>query len=164
MGQYDKVKWRGGYLLTRRQRQALIAAEKAIQERYKNFEFIMIQGSWRPRTEYSGTSHCGAGVVDLGYAGMSWNTRSDQDKYRFVLRKLREVGKQAAFGRGPWNKQIDGTGVMPLHFHTCDIDTTGSYASWQVGEYKKGNNGLYAGVKDKFRYHPKPIHKWRYKP
>jgi hypothetical protein len=164
MGQYDKVKWRGA-TISRRQRQAFIATEKAIRKetKYKNFEFIVLQGSWRPRTAYSGTSHTGAGVADLSYAGMSYNTRAEKEKYRTVLRFLRKVGRQGAFGRGYWDKQIDGTGVMPYHYHVCDLDTTGSMAAWQVSQYRLGFNGLYSGVKDKFSYRPDVIRKWAFR-
>jgi hypothetical protein len=164
MGQYDKVKWRGAYM-TRRQRQALIAAEKAIAEKYRGFKFIVLQGSWRPITSYSGTSHTGAAVVDLGYAGMGYSTRAQQTKYRFVLRKLREVGRQATFGRGPWNVQADGTGYMPLHYHTIDLDTHGAASSavWQAQQYRYGYDGLHSGTKDRFPFRPDPIRKWRFK-
>jgi len=164
MGEFDRVTWRGARM-TRRQRQALIFAENQIQkDHYKNFAFIVYQGSWRPQTSYSGTSHVGAGVVDLGYAGMAYGTRAEQEKYRTVLRYLRREGRQAAFGRGPWDIQADGTGTMPLHYHVCDIETKGlaSSAVWQVGQYKAGYNGLRSGVKDKFGYRPDPIRKWKF--
>jgi len=166
MGAYEKVKWRG-VRMTRRQRQAFIATEDAIRKetKYKDFRFTSPQGSWQPQTSYSGTSHTGAGVVDLEYVGMSWSTRAGQDKYKTVLRYLRKVGKQAAFGRGPWNAQIDGTGSMPLHYHTVDLDLTGeaSSAQWQAGQYRLGFDGLHSGVKDKFPFRPDPIRKWNYK-
>jgi hypothetical protein len=162
MSQYDRVTWRGAKM-TRRQRQALIATEKAIQERYKGFEFTVPQGSWRPQTSYSGTSHTGAGVVDLQYSGFwgdyGFTTRSEKEKATFVLRKLREVGRQAALLR---NERDD----MVNHYHVMDLDTTGmSYTSktFQVPEYKRGNNALDAGVKDRFPYRPDPIRKWVYK-
>lgn len=162
MGQYDRVTWRGARM-TRRQRQALIATEKAIQEKYPGFQFTVPQGSWRPYTSYSGTSHTGAAVVDLQYAGfygtVGYSTRAQKEKARFVLRKLREVGRQAAQLRGPWDKMI-------LHYHVMDLDTTGAAATvkyFQVPEYKKGNNSLNLGVKDKFPYRPDPIRKWRFK-
>lgn len=162
MGQYDRVSWRYARM-TRRQRQALIATEKAIQEKYKGFQFQVPQGSWRPQTDYSGTSHTGAGVVDLQYSGfygsVGYSTKAQQEKARFVLRRLRDVGCQAAWMRGPWDDMI-------LHFHVCDLDTTGmSYTSrtFQVPQYKLGNNGLNIGVKDRFPYRPDPIRKWRFK-
>lgn len=169
MSQYDRVGWRGEPM-TRRQRQALIATEKYIQNHgYPNFKFQVPQGSWQPQTSYSGTSHTKAAVVDLQYSGLSgyvgYSTKAEKEKYRFVLRCLKEVGKQASFGRGPWNKDSTGTGMI-LHFHTCDLDTTGTsdtVRDFQVPEWRRGNNGLYSGVKDKFIWRPDPIRKWKFK-
>jgi hypothetical protein len=163
--QYRRVLLKGKPA-TARQKQAILAAERYIQEHYPNFEFLNFQGSWQPQTDYSGSSHTGAGVVDLEYAGIGYTTPDQKEKYRFVLRALRDVGKQAAFGRGPWNAQIDGTGAMPLHFHTCDLDTTGAaqtVVTFQVPEYRLGNDGLYAGHKDVFPFRPDPIRKWRFR-
>jgi hypothetical protein len=161
MGEYDRVTWRGARM-TRRQRQALIATEKAIQEKYKGFEFTVPQGSWRPQTSYSGTSHTGAGVVDLQYPGFygeyGFTTRAEKEKAKFVLRKLREVGRQAALLRGEADDMVN-------HYHVMDLDTTGmSYTSrtFQVPQYKLGYNALDAGVKDRYPYRPKPIRKWRF--
>jgi hypothetical protein len=162
MGQYDKVQWRGAWL-TRRQRQALIATEKAIQEKYKDFKFLVPQGSWRPQTTYSGTSHTGAGVVDLQYPGfygnVGLNTRAEREKARFVLRKVREVGRQAALLRN----KVDG---MPNHYHVMDLDTHGMSSTskyFQVPQYKLGFNALKTGVKDRYPFRPDPIRKWKYK-
>jgi len=165
MGQHDRVQWRG-VPMTRRQRQAFIATEGAIRRetKYKDFRFTAAQGSWQPQTTYSGTSHTKAAVVDLEYDGIAYGTNAEKVKYRTVLRYLRKVGRQAAFGRGPWNRQIDGSGAMPLHFHTVDLDTTGAADSaiWQAGEYRRGNNGLVAGQRDTFPYRPDPIREWQY--
>jgi len=162
MGQYDRVTWRYARM-TRRQRQALMATEKAIRERYKDFRFTVPQGSWRPQTTYSGTSHTGAGVVDLQYAGFygtyGFRTRAEKEKAKFVLRKLREVGRQGALLRN----SVDG---MVNHYHVMDLDTTGmSYTSrtFQVPQYRKGFNALNYNVKDRFPFRPDPIRKWRFK-
>lgn len=163
--EYSRISFRG-QPATRRQRQAVLAAEAAIQKVYPHFEFIVAQGSWQPQTAYSGSSHTGAGVIDLVYAGIAYGTEAERARYRIVLRALREVGRQASFGRGPWNAQIDGTGAMPLHFHTCDLDTTkqaDTVANFQVPEYRRGNDGLYAGHADTFPYRPSPIRKWQFK-
>lgn len=161
MGQYDKVTWRGARM-TRRQRQALIATEKAIQKKYPNFQFTVPQGSWRPQTSYSGTSHTGAGVVDLQYPGfygeVGFNTRAEKAKAIFVLRMLREVGRQAALLRGEKDDMVN-------HYHVMDMDTTGmSYTSksFQVPQYKAGYNALNAGVKDRYPYRRDPQTKWRF--
>lgn len=156
MGQYDRVRWRGEPV-TRRQRQAMVAVEKAIREKHpKNhgdFRFIVPQGSWQPATTYSGTTHTGAGVLDVFFEGMS-----DADWYAEVLRITRRVGRQAAFGRGPWCG-------MSYHLHVCDLNTHGmnSNAIWQVTQYRDGFDGLVYRRKDPFPYRPDPLRKWRYK-
>ena len=167
MSAYDRVGWRGEPM-TRRQRQALLACEKAVQQRYKAFYFTVPQGSWQQQTSYSGTSHTGAGVTDLQYPGLysdvGYTTEAEKAKYRFVLRQLREVARQAAFGRGPWDKDSNGNGMV-LHFHVCDLDTRGqaeTVRNFQVPQYRGGYNGLDAGVRDRFPFRPDQLHKWRY--
>lgn len=164
MGQYDRVRWRDEPI-SRGQRQALIATEHEIQKEkgYSNFLFQVPQGSWQPYSDWSGTSHTRANVVDLQYAGLygdvGFTTRAEKAKYRFVLKMLMVVGRQAAFGRGPWYDMI-------LHFHVCDLNTARSAETvreFQVPEWRKGNNGLNVGVKDKFLWRPDPIRKWNYK-
>jgi len=116
-------------------------------------EFQCPQGSWQPETTYSGRTHTGAGCADL------WVPRMDDTQwYKHVLHALREVGKQAAFGRGPWCK-------MPYHFHVCDLDTNheAEECAWQVAQYRLGNDGLTAGARDPFPYRPSPIRKWTFK-
>lgn len=171
MGQFDRVSWRGEPI-SRGQRQALIATEREIQKEkaYARFEFQVPQGSWQPQTAWSGSSHTRANVVDLQYAGLygdvGFTTPAEKRKYRFVLRALKEIGRQAAFGRGPWDKDASGNPQI-LHFHTCDLNTERSAETvryFQVPEWRKGNNGLYAGVRDKFIWRPDPIRKWNFKP
>jgi hypothetical protein len=162
--QYDRVTWRGARM-TRRQRQALIHVENVIRKEHPkwDFRFQVPQGSWRPQTSYSGTSHTGAGVVDLQYSGFygvyGFTTSAQKAKARYVLRKLRDEGRQAAFLRGAQDSMVN-------HYHVCDLDTTGmSYtsATYQVPEYKRGNNGLNSGVKDRYPWRPDKYRKWRYK-
>ena len=164
---YARVTWRGAQL-TARQRQALYHTEQAIKQAgHSRFAFTVAQGSWRPRTPYSGTSHTGAGVADLEYAGIAYDTPTTRQFYRYVLRMLRDVGRQAAMGRGPWNAQIDGTGAMPLHFHTCDLDTHGAadtVAAFQVPQYRAGFDGLTAGHRDPFPWRPARLQPWHYQP
>lgn len=164
MGQYDRVTWRYARM-TRRQRQALIAVENYIRkERPKwNFRFTVPQGSWRPYTDYSGSSHTGAAVVDLQYAGFygeyGFKTRAEKEKARFVLRALREVGHQGAMLRGA----ADG---MVNHYHVMDLDTTGAadtVRNFQVPQYKQGYNALKYRVRDRYPYRPKPLTKWRFR-
>jgi hypothetical protein len=162
MGEYDRVEFRdSGEPVTRRQRQALLAVERYIRRRrpWWNFRWQMPQGSWQQETSYSGTTHTDRGVADLVYSGISDNSRRGKRKYRYVLKATREVGRQAAFGRGPWCD-------MPYHFHVCDLDTTGmdANAAWQVAEYRRGNDGLVAGRDDPFPFRPDPIRSWHYQP
>jgi hypothetical protein len=150
--QYEQVDFRGAPV-TARQKQAILAAEARIRARYWGFRFVVFQGSWQPRTDYSGTSHTGAGVCDLGYEKMGYGTRLQRIKYGWVLKVLRETGHQAAFGRGPWNQ-------MPYHYHVCDLDTTGqadTVRDFQVPEYRAKNDGLVAGRDDPFQFRPHPM-------
>lgn len=168
MGQYDRVRWHDEPIAIG-QRQALIAVEREIEKEYPRFEFQVPQGSWQPYTSYSGTSHTKAGVVDLQYAGLygdvGYSTRAEKKKYRFVLMHLKNLGRQAAFGRGPWDKDASGN-PMILHFHVCDLNCLKSAETvreFQIPEFRHGNNGLNAGVRDKFRWRPDPIRAWNYK-
>ena len=153
MGQYDRVTFEGKQL-TRRQRQAIKHVSKLTVDRF-NLAIHCYQGSWRPETSYSGTTHTDAGVVDLYVYGMS---TMDPEERSAITRLLRREGRQAAFLRGPF---VD----MPWHWHVCDLDThrMDSNAVWQVGQYRLGNDGLVAGRKDPFPYRPNPIRKWRFK-
>lgn len=150
--QYDRVSFHGKFI-TRRQRQALRAVEKKVGE-----PFVVYQGSWRPYTSYSGTSHTGAGACDIWMPGLS----TDKPFLREVLHRLRDLGRQAAFVRGPFTN-------MPWHFHVLDLDLHGmdshvGYGGvWQVGEYRAGHDGLVAGRPDPFPYRPDPIRRWRYR-
>ncbi|MCU0297282.1 MAG: hypothetical protein MUF33_02040 [Candidatus Nanopelagicales bacterium] len=158
MGEYDRVEWRdSGQYVTRRQHQALVAAEKKIRRRYWGFRFQMPQGSWKPVTSWSGTTHTDAGVCDLWYEGIGFRTRRQKRKYQFVLTVLKNVGRQAAFGRGPWDDMV-------LHFHVIDLDPEhmDSNAIWQAGQYRVRDNGLNVGVPDKFPWRPDPIRRWRF--
>lgn len=138
-----------GKPVTRRQRQALQAVEDTL-----GMSLAVTQGSWQPETSYSGKTHTGAGVVDL------WLPRMDDEVwYKHALHVVRKIGRQAAFGRGPWCN-------MPYHFHVIDLDTTGmaADAAWQAAEYRLGHDGLSGRAPDPFPWRPTPILKWRYKP
>ena len=145
MGEMDRVPFRdSGEPVTRRQRAAIFATEADSNVG----EFDMPQGSWQPKTSYSGTTHTRAGVCDLWFPGIG-----DNDATRLVVRKIRGIGKQAAFLRGPvwW-----GGNFSMWHIHTLDLDTRqmDGNAQWQVREYKAGNNGLDAGVNDPLPWRP----------
>ena len=144
---YDKVTFHG-HTVTRRQRQALRHVEQNL-----NLDLAVFQGSWAPRTSYSGTTHTGAGVCDLWVPGMD----NDERLRRRITRALREDGRQAAFLRGPLDH-------MPWHWHTVDLDTVhmDPNAAWQADQYRLGNDGLTPGHPDRNPYRPDPIRKWRY--
>lgn len=159
MGQYDRVSFEGdsSKKLTRRQRQAINHASDVAENRH-NVRFHCYQGSWRPVTDYSGTTHTNAGVGDFYVYGMSTMSGRELDD---LTRILRGEGCQAAQLRGPFCD-------MPWHWHTCDLDThhMDPNAIWQVGQYRaKGGpyNGLNAGVPSHNLWTPKRIHAWNFK-
>lgn len=156
MGQYDRVIFEDDKKVTRRQRQALRHVSEMTVNRF-NLAIHCYQGSWRPKTTYSGTTHMGAGVCDLYVYGMSSMSGDDLGE---ITRLLRREGCQAAQLRGPWDN-------MPFHWHVCDLDTRGMdpNAIWQVGQYRAPGgpyNGLDAGVPSHNSYRPRPIKEWKY--
>lgn len=165
MGQYDRVDFEG-HKLTRRQRQAIKHVSRLTVDRF-NKAIHCYQGSWRPRTSYSGTTHTGAGVGDFYVYGMS---TMKWDDLAAITRMLRREGRQAAFLRGPHTD-------MPWHWHIVDLDdhgmdpqngdSTPTYgARWQLTQYRaKGGpfDGLVTGRKDCVIYRPNPIRKWEFK-
>jgi hypothetical protein len=164
MGQLDRVNY-DGVQITRRQRQAFKHVSGITVSRY-NLALHAYQGSWRPRTDYSGTSHMGAGAADLYVYGMS---TMDWETLVRITRLLRREGRQAAYLRGPHTN-------MPWHWHVLDLNTARmdprdgdptpeSGARWQVGQYRASGgpyNGLSTGVKDVIPYRPSPIREWEY--
>lgn len=143
-----------GKRITRRQRQAFSAVSKMTDKRY-GLLLHCYQGSWMPRTDWSGSTHMGAGVADLYVYGMS---TMHNDRLQEITRLLRREGRQAAFLRGPPDN-------MPWHWHTVDLDTHGMDTEWattQVSEYRKGNNGLDYGLRDRYPYRPSPIRRWNF--
>lgn len=155
MGQYDKVLY-DGKQVTRRMRAAVMEWQEALDEAGVRVNLFCYQGSWRPRTPYSGTTHTGAGVSDIGFVGMGDNALTRQ-----VLRIGRDVAKGAIFLRGPLAKYGD---FDDWHFHWCDLDTFGmdSNAAWQVAQYRQGYNGLNSGVLDPNPYRPQPMHQFNW--
>jgi hypothetical protein len=157
MGQYDRVLYEGKEI-THRQRQAINHVTDVVDKRF-GLRIHIYQGSWRPATPYSGTTHTGAGVADFYVYGMA---TMGEEKLNAITRILRGEGCQAAQLRGPF---VD----MPWHWHTNDLDKHGMdpNAAWQVDQYlAKGGpyNGLEAGVPSHNPWrpdHPKP---WDFKP
>lgn len=143
MGEYDHVTY-DGQAMTRRQRVAIRDVES-----HADVSFVIVKGSWKPVDDISGTTHHGAGVIDIWLPSMSDNERTHE-----VTRKLRRIGCQAAFLRGPG--KFGGYG---WHWHVVDLDTRGmdTNAVWQVSEYRAGNDGLVAGRDDPVKFRPDPI-------
>lgn len=156
MGQYDRVKYEGKEI-THRQKQAINACNEIADKRF-NLRYHIYQGSWRPQTSYSGTTHTNAGVCDLYVYGMS---SMGHEKLNELTRILRGEGCQAAQLRGPFCD-------MPWHWHVCDLDTHNmdSNAVWQVGQYRAPDgpyDGLHSGVPSHNPWRPDPIRKWDFK-
>jgi hypothetical protein len=165
MGQYDRVKFEDVWI-TRRQRQAFQHVSKILVNKF-GLALHAYQGSWRPYTSYSGTSHMGAGVADLYVYGMS---TAKWDDLAEMTRIGRREGRQAFYLRGPHTD-------MPWHWHVIDLDDTRmdprdgdptpeSGARWQLGQYRaKGGpyDGLSTGRKDCVIYRPSPLRKWEFK-
>lgn len=156
MGQYDRVLYEGKQI-TRRQRQATNHVSSLTDRRY-GLLIHLYQGSWRPETDYSGTTHTKAGVFDAYVYGMS---TMKWDQLAEITRLWRREGHQAAFLRGPFVN-------MPWHWHILDLDThrmddqDGPYgATWQVGDYRDGGDGI--GGRDPIPYRPKPLRKWTFR-
>lgn len=154
MGQYDRVTFEG-VRVTRRQRQALKQGANPVILKRFNKLLHPYQGSWRPKTDYSGTTHTGAGVCDLYVYGMS---TMKWDDLKEITRLIRREARQAAFLRGPFCN-------MPWHWHVLDIDTHGMdewAATSQIPAYRKGLDGLSGGGKDPVIYRPRPIREWKF--
>jgi hypothetical protein len=86
MGQFDRVDF-DGVQITRRQRQALNHVSGFTVERF-NLALHSYQGSWRPKTSYSGTSHMGAGVWDgyvYGMSTMRWDDLAEITRLRGIV-------------------------------------------------------------------------------
>lgn len=93
------------------------------------------QGSYRPRTDYSGTTHCGCGVNDVSrwvsgrlVTGPEWSE---------IVRCLRRVGFAA------WHR-TEAQGDWPEHTHMVAVGCPelSDSARAQVVDYLAGRNGL----------------------
>jgi len=164
MGQFDRVMFEG-VPITRRQRQSFRHTSGIFVKKF-GLAIHAYQGSWQPRTDYSGTSHMGAGAADLYVYGMSTMKWDDLAE---MTRIGRREGRQVWYLRGPHTN-------MPWHWHVLDLETDRmdprngdptptSGARWQVGQYRaKGGpfDGLVTGRKDCVTYRPSPLKKWVY--
>lgn len=129
----------GGVVMDAHTRRAVKKLEKAI-----GFKLSFSQGCFRPRTKWSGTTHMGAGTIDVKTAG--W----PEAKINFVNEKARDIG----FASYPRDHR-DG---FDPHMHLVLIGCKGLSASaaWQVREYDAGRNALTNGRRDRYTYRPKP--------
>ena len=96
------------------------------------------QGSYRPTTNYSGSTHAGGGAVDVRTVPL----RNHAEKMRLV-KALRLVGF-AAWYREP----IAGLWGEHIHCIAIGCPDLSSGAQWQVGEYRAGRNGLTDRARD----------------
>lgn len=143
LDKYDRIYWRGVTL-----NRWTAAALEEWEDRAKTTLNIS-QGSFRPYTSYSGSSHTGGGAADVWLPGISAET---------ATRIGRDVGF-ACWWRRPWQ------GPWPDHIHAVLIgdNTASGSAKWQVEQYKLGFNGLGFGVRDAQTYRPRPIKEFNYK-
>jgi TP901 family phage tail tape measure protein len=122
-GSRKRVRWKGGTFTERFVRTLRVA--QALSRSAIN----VIQGGWRPRTSFSGTSHAGDAI------DTSWRPA--------VLRGLRGA-HVAAWHRtpsqGPWGHHIHG---VPLPGYGYPKGS----GIWQAQDYRRGGNGLARGTR-----------------
>ncbi|MEU3599895.1 phage tail tape measure protein [Streptomyces sp. NPDC006798] len=125
----ERVYW-DGEPITR-----ITAAQLALAQELSGSRIRVMQGSWQPRTSYSGTSHGGPGVVDTSPGSF------DQQYY------LRRVGFAA------WARNIAGaaTAGSGAHVHSVSRLDPGAKGHGQLAAFNSGGNGL--GGRD---YGPNP--------
>lgn len=148
---YDRVSWRGVTLTRRTATMAEIAEDDC------GITLDPVQGSFVPPSDYSASTHSGAGAVDFSTYGMT------EDEKRKVVRALRDAGFAAWLRRtipGLWNE----------HIHCIAIGergmSTGSYgAAPQVDAYKAGGDGLAPDYysPDPMPYRPDPIREFNFR-
>lgn len=85
-----------------------------------------LQGSWRPKTSYSGTTHTAGGVVDV--TAYNWRNRIT------VLDLLGSVGFHRTRAQGNWAPHI--------HTVTNGLACVAASAKGQIVECKAGGDGL----------------------
>jgi hypothetical protein len=143
LDKYDKIYWRG-YLVNRWTAAALEEWEDRMGS-----PLTMLQGSFRPYTSYSGSSHMGGGAADVWFSGRDANLAT-------------KVGRDVGFAcwwrhpwQGPWDDHIHGILIGD--------ESASNTAKWQVQQYKWGYNGLSGGGYDPQQYRPNPIKEFDYR-
>lgn len=113
----------------------ITAAQLSLAQQLSGSRIRVMQGSWQPRTSYSGTSHTGPGVVDTSPGSFN------QQYY------LRRVGFAA------WARNIPGaaTAGSGAHVHSVSRLDPGARGHGQLSAFNSGGNGL--GGRD---YGPNP--------
>lgn len=95
------------------------------------------QGSWSTRVEQSGSTHSGAGVVDI----------ANLDEAQ--IDKVVAAWRMTCAGRGTGWKRLPSQGNWPLHAHLVLVTSeTAESAINQYKSYLKGGNGLSGNVPD----------------
>lgn len=149
----DKVSWRG-VSTDRRTASALNAAEKEWRRRTRNKTLSLSpsQGSWSGSVAASGSTHLGAGVVDLRTGGYT------QTQIRALIHTLRDYGFAAWY-------RTSADGFAP-HIHLVALPVKGKSmglspaALWQTVAYDAGRNGLSGNGYDRDSYRPRPRVRW----
>ena len=95
------------------------------------------QGSWSTRVEQSGSTHSGAGVVDI----------ANLDEAQ--IDKVVAAWRMTCAGRGTGWKRLPSQGNWPLHAHLVLVTSeTAESAINQYKSYLKGGNGLSGNAPD----------------
>ena len=95
------------------------------------------QGSWSTRVEQSGSTHSGAGVVDI----------ANLDEAQ--IDKVVAAWRMTCAGRGTGWKRLPSQGNWPLHAHLVLVTSeTAESAVNQYKSYLKGGNGLSGNAPD----------------
>ena len=104
----SKVAWRG-VNITARQRDALRWAEKRVQRQFPGVTLLPAQGSWSSGVTASGSTHAGAGAVDIRTVMLS-------DAQRIaVVRALKDAGQAAWFRPVNWDGKGGGQHIHEGH-------------------------------------------------
>jgi hypothetical protein len=113
----------------------ITAAQLSLAQKLSGTAIRVMQGSWQPRTSYSGTSHTGSGVVD---------TSPGSFKQQYWLRRV---------GFAAWARNIPGahTAGSGPHVHSVSRLDPGAKGHGQLAAFARGGDGL--GGRD---YGPNP--------
>ena len=135
---YDLIGWRGVQLDRRTVAQLLWAEQRS------GIQVLPSQGSNRPATSYSGSTHTGrSGVCDIRVAHLSEHDR------RRLVRWLKRSGGAC------WYRPPSTAWGPHVHFVSIGSRYLSGSARWQVAEYLAGRSGLVSRGADRtYRAHP----------